>query len=154
MTIETAEQVQQRLHIRPFSSSDLERCQEIAGSSFDWSHVVDLAASHLEVADMDGEVVGFAYIQIWAWNRVAWLGDILVDMRWRGKGVGTALLHRMIELARDKGCLTLMDHPPSDHPGVGFYLRQGFRVCGFNDRYLPEPENRTALFLGYDLAQP
>lgn len=139
------------VNVRPFRDDDLSACQRLAGSALDWTHIVDLDATHLEVAEVNETVIGFAYVQVWNWNRVAWLGDILVDQEWRDRGVGTALLERMIELAREDGCLTLMDHPPSDHPGVGFYLRRGFRICGFNDRFLPGPGNRTAIFVGYDL---
>lgn len=144
-------QDQSTLVIRPFQNPDLEACQALAGSAYDWTHVVDLEATHLEVAELDGEVVGFSYIQVWNWNRVAWLGDILVAERQRGKGIGTQLLERMIEIARRDKCETLMDHPPSDHAAVGFYLARGFRICGFNDRFLPGPGNRTAIFVGYDL---
>ena len=78
--------------VRQFREEDLASCQRLAGSALDWTHIVDLDATHLEVAELDGEVIGFAYVQVWNWNRVAWLGDILVDENWRDRGVGTALL--------------------------------------------------------------
>jgi ribosomal protein S18 acetylase RimI-like enzyme len=137
--------------VRGFEPADLRRCQEIANSSYDFSHVLDLAASHIVVAEIGGEVVGFGYVHVWQWNKVAWLNDLVVDKDWRGQGIGAALVRHLADYARSEGCVILMDHPPANHPAIAFYLRLGFRFCGYNDSYFNNPKNRMAVFMGFDL---
>lgn len=140
--------------IRPYTERDAEACQRIAGSSMDYAHVLDDNADAVEVAVREDRVVGFAYIQVWPWNRLAWLGDVLVEPESRGMGIGTRLVERMEARAREFGCLVLMDHPPANHPAVQFYLSKGFRICGYNDRFYPDARDSTALFLCKDLVPP
>ena len=59
------------------------------------------------VAELDGEVVGFA---LWFLNFSTWLGkhgiyleDLFVRPEARGSGLGKALLTTLIEIARDHG---------------------------------------------------
>lgn len=139
--------------LRPYEDRDAEDSRRIAGSAMDYAHVLDANADAVEVAVLDGRVVGFAYIQVWPWNRVAWLGDVLVEPRSRGMGIGTRLVERMEARARALGCRVLMDHPPARHPAVQFYLSRGFRICGYNDRFYPDSEDPTALFLCKDLVE-
>ena len=139
------------MEIRAFKEDDGKRCQQIARSSFDYSHVLDLSASHIIVAAEEGGVVGFGYIHIWQWNKVAWLGDLVVEDRHRGRGIGTKLIQHLAKLAKNDGCITLMDHPPSNHPVIGFYLKLGFRFCGYNDSYFNNPRNRMAVFMCLDI---
>ncbi len=140
--------------IRPYDEGDAEDCRRIAGSSMDYAHVLDSNADAVEVAVREGRVVGFAYIQVWPWNGLAWLGDVLVEPASRGLGIGTGLVARMEARARTLGCRVLMDHPPAHHPAVQFYLSRGFRICGYNDRFYPDANGSTALFLCKDLVPP
>lgn len=140
--------------IRPYEEQDAEACRRIAGSSMDYAHVLDTNADAVEVAVREGRVVGFAYIQIWPWNRLAWLGDVVVEPAARGAGTGTRLVERMEARAREMGCRVLMDHPPASHPAVRFYLSRGFRICGYNDRFYPDARDSTALFVCKDLVPP
>ena len=72
----------------------------------------------------------------------------------RGKGYGTALLRAMIKTAKQMGARVLMDFG-TDKPAkcslVQLQLRNGFRVCGMNDRWFANQKNSTAVFYGYDL---
>lgn len=139
--------------LRPYRTEDLEACREIAGNSTDYAHVVDESADAMEVAIYQDTLIGFSFLQVWSWNQVAWLGDIIVADDWRGCGIGRALLSKMEQRAREAGCRVIMDHPPTNHPVVHFYLSQGYRMCGYNDTFFPG-ENPTALFLCKALPPP
>lgn len=137
---------------RPYTSGDREACQSIAGLSTDYAHALDDSADAIEVVVLDGRVIGFAYIQVWRWNRVAWVGDVLIEDEHRNKGYGSALLLRMEDRARELGCQVIMDAPPSTHPVVSYYVKRGYRICGFNDRYYADTDVTTAIFVCKDLA--
>lgn len=137
--------------VRPFQERDLPRCQEILHSSYDFSHGMDLDASQIMVAEIDGHVIAVGYIHVWEWNKVAWLNDFVVDAEYRNRGIGRKLVLALADVARKQGSIILMDHPPATHPVVGFYLKLGFRLCGYNDSYFSDPKNRMAVFMGLDL---
>ncbi len=141
------------MEIRAFKEDDLKRCQEIARNVFDYTHVLDIRASHIIVVEEEGNVVGFGYIHVWQWNKVAWIGDLVVDESYRGRGLGTKLVQHLAKVAKSNGCLTLMDDPPPKHPVIGFYLKLGFRFCGYNDSYFASPRNRMAVFMCLDIRE-
>lgn len=137
--------------VRAYRADDLEACQLIAGSSTDYAHAVDENADAILVAEVNQRIVGFGFIQIWDWNKAAWLGELVVDQPWRGGGVGRRLLQCLEDEARERGCRVTMDHPPSNHPVVTFYLNNGYRICGYNDSFFSKEQGGTALFLCKDL---
>jgi GNAT superfamily N-acetyltransferase len=71
----------------------------------------DPETSHLVAVD-DGEVLGFCSLHFrMRLNRVtpeAWIPDLFVDPRSRGRGAAKALLMEAEELARDRGCHQLV----------------------------------------------
>jgi GNAT superfamily N-acetyltransferase len=106
----------------------------------------------LVVEDDEDIVVGVGIIQIWRWSKVAWVWDLTVDKKVRGKGYGRTLLKGMIEEARRRGAKVLMDFDhPSQSPLTDLYAKTGFRICGTNDRWFPNEKDTTATFYGYDL---
>jgi len=44
----------------------------------------------------------------------------------------------------------LIAEAPSLNPVLILYLKNGFRICGFNDRYYSNDGKEIALFLSYD----
>jgi ribosomal protein S18 acetylase RimI-like enzyme len=59
----------------------------------------------------------------------AWVEDVVVDERARGKGVGEALLRRALELARERGATTVdLTSRPSRQPANRLYVRLGFEL--------------------------
>jgi len=96
--------------------------------------------------------MGIGVIHFWPWNRLAWVWDITVDVAERGKGYGRALLQGMVAAAHDMGARVLMDFDrPETNALVELYLRNGFRVCGMNDRWFDDPRHQTGIFYGHDL---
>jgi GNAT superfamily N-acetyltransferase len=99
----------------------------------------------------DGSVFGVAGCQLWRWNRVAWVMDLSIQRDRRGHGQGRVLLEAMLEAAKRNGALVLMDFEPQGGQLIEFYLQNGFRICGFNDRFLPGTDDPSAVFLARDL---
>ncbi len=84
------------------------------------------------------EVVGFAVL--WFAADEAELGDLAVDPRIRGHGVGTQLLESSIETARKRGARTLyLEVRESNDAARALYSKRGFRVVGRRPGYYEEP---------------
>ncbi|HEX6136257.1 MAG TPA: GNAT family N-acetyltransferase [Casimicrobiaceae bacterium] len=59
---------------------------------------------------------------------VAKLDDVTIDARWRGKGVGTAMLSALVRHLREAGCGRIDTACHRDNArAFRFYERQGFR---------------------------
>jgi phosphinothricin acetyltransferase len=57
--------------------------------------------------------------------------SVYVDRAWRGKGAGSALLARLIELAREHGFHKMvLSAFPTNQGGVALYEKFGFRTVG------------------------
>jgi GNAT superfamily N-acetyltransferase len=108
----------------------------------------------LVLEDDSGLVVGVGIIHYWAWNKVAWIWDLTVSEKQRGKGYGSALLKGMLRAAKKAGARVMMDFgPPNPHDCslCELLVYNGFRICGTNDRWFADHKNPTAVFYGYDL---
>ncbi len=76
------------------------------------------------VGEVDGRVVvaGLAT----ASGRVGWLGGLIVDPAWRGRGYGRAMTEELMRRLRDAGCETLSLE--ATNAGRPLYERMGFRL--------------------------
>jgi predicted GNAT family N-acyltransferase len=73
------------------------------------------------------------------------IGRMAVLKEWRGRGVGSALLLRSIELARDMGlCRVVLN---AQTTALGFYRKAGFKASGgeFMDAGIPHHRMELAL---------
>jgi len=93
---------------------------------------LDPSCHHLLAVDERGEAVGCT--RLCPGGR---LGRMAVLPRWRGQGVGRALLEHVVELARRLGLSRL--EADAQVRALGFYRRLGFQVCGpeFLDARIP-----------------
>lgn len=88
------------------------------------------------VAELEGNVVGFAYVQYEARNyaelleNAAWLHDIYIDETARGHNAGKLLIEKSIEIAReDFGADKLMLSVAAKNEFAGeFFGRSGFKT--------------------------
>jgi ribosomal protein S18 acetylase RimI-like enzyme len=106
------------------------------------------------VARRGGVTVGYAHVQYAAWNRRAEIGDFYVAAAARRSGIGAALMAAVVRRAQltPARCLWL-ETQNVNGPAITFYLRHGFRLCGF-DETLYDPAvhpGETALFFSYPL---
>ncbi len=67
---------------------------------------------------------------------VAWIHHLVVAPADRRQGIGTALLQRGMQHARQEGLAQMMVIVQSkNHPAITFLQRHGFAFCGYNERY-------------------
>ncbi|MCO1339764.1 N-acetylglutamate synthase [Kocuria polaris] len=83
--------------------------------------------------DADGKVIGCGAVHV-MWEDIAEVRTLATSADWRGKGVGQALLERLMSNARELGvkrvfCLTFE---------VDFFVRNGFEVM--EDQGAVDPE--------------
>lgn len=101
------------------------------------------------VAEREGEIVGFAAAEYAAWNRRAILWHLYVAPELRGNGIGTRLLERVDDYARDVGARCLwVETQNTNYPAVRFYLRSGFHLSGLDETLYDPTElpGEVALF--------
>ena len=93
-------------------------------------------AALVAVAGDDEEVIGHARLDVTPYN-VAGLG-MMVDARWRGRGVGGALVRAAIDAARELGAHKLaLQVWPHNQAARRLYLRYGFAEEGLLRRHYP-----------------
>lgn len=84
------------------------------------------------MAEVDGEIVGMAFLHAERPSRVSdeeviELSRVAVDERWRGNGVGTALVDAAEDIARERGARFLAARIFSgNEPAVRFWAGLGF----------------------------
>ncbi|MCL5280285.1 MAG: GNAT family N-acetyltransferase [Planctomycetes bacterium] len=84
----------------------------------------------------DGRIIGFCTLVVrdclWLQGDVGYLCDLVVDQEHRGSGIGTALVEKAAEIARQRGCLRVeLDsgfHRTAAHQ---FYENRGFEKRAF-----------------------
>jgi phosphinothricin acetyltransferase len=86
------------------------------------------------VAEARGDVVGWGSLNVFsprkAYDSAADF-SIYIERGWRGKGVGSRLLERLIELARELGYHKLvLSAFPWNTGGMALYQKLGFRTVG------------------------
>lgn len=121
------------LNIRPMTPDDISagmRLKDVAGwnqTKEDWQRFLHLNPGGCFVAEWIGQVAGTVTTIIYE-NCFAWVGMVLVDPRFRGKGIGTALLLKAIGYldAKRVRCVKL-DATPQGKPiydGIGFQVER------------------------------
>ena len=90
------------------------------------------------VAELDGKVIGFAYVQYEAKNyadlleNAAWLHDLYVDEAARGSKAGKLLIEKSIEIAKEFGAGKLiLSVAAKNEFAKEFFERSGFRTTMF-----------------------
>ena len=116
---------------------DARRFAEIAsveGAESFYGSQTNAADAAVLVAEIDNEIVGFAYIQYEAMDyanlleNAAWLHDIYVDETARSSGAGKLLVEKSVEVARGLGADKLMLSVAAKNEfAQQFFARNGFR---------------------------
>jgi GNAT superfamily N-acetyltransferase len=117
------------MRLRAMTKDDIpgaQRLKEIAGwnqTEMDWGRFLEAGEAGCFVAELAGQVCGTA-TTITFENRFAWVGMVLVDPSYRGRGIGTSLLEQTIEYLDELGipCIKL-DATPQGKP---LYEKLGF----------------------------
>ncbi len=83
-----------------------------------------------------GKPAGYVTAIAFPGHGLAWVVDLVVDIRWRRQGVGSQLLREAATWASDQGLRRLvLEVQTRNHPGVCFSRAQGMSFCGFNDHH-------------------
>ena len=99
-------------------------------------HIDGSAPGASVVAVAGEEIVGHARVDLAPYN-VAGLG-MMVDARWRGRGVGGALVEAIVEAARELGAHKVaLQVWPHNEAGLRLYRRHGFVEEGVLRRHYP-----------------
>jgi GNAT superfamily N-acetyltransferase len=102
------------------------RLKDLAGwnqTPADWERFLAASPSGCFVAEVNGQAVGTAATIVYE-NRFAWIGMVLVDPEFRGRGIGTRLLESAIEFLDGMGVPTMkLDATPQGKP---IYEKLGF----------------------------
>ncbi|MGB9778291.1 MAG: GNAT family N-acetyltransferase [Candidatus Bathyarchaeales archaeon] len=102
------------------------------------------------VAECDGEIIGYSRVHFYKWNNSAYIITLLVDAKHRRKGIGTQLLKFMEDFAKEKRArILLFDTSTDNTPALQLYFKNGFRICGYNDKIYEN--GKIALYLAKEL---
>lgn len=75
---------------------------------------------------------------------------LLVNAEHRRMGIATSLLKTMEDFARQSKARVLMfDTSPDNTPALQLYFKNGFRICGYNDKIYQN--EKIAIYLPKDL---
>lgn len=117
------------MNLRLMTSADIAagmRLKDIAGwnqTSTDWERFLRASPEGCFVAEVDGKVVGTATTIVYE-GHLAWIGMVLVDPDYRGRGIGTELLEKTIDYLDAHRIPTMkLDATPQGKP---IYARLGF----------------------------
>jgi GNAT superfamily N-acetyltransferase len=121
------------MNLRTMTASDIPagmRLKDLAGwnqTPADWRCFLESSPSGCFAAEVEGKVVGTAATIVYE-QRFAWIGMVLVDPEFRGRGIGTRLLEKTIEHLDAIGIQTMkLDATPAGRPI--------YQKLGFNDEY-------------------
>jgi GNAT superfamily N-acetyltransferase len=118
------------MRMRAMTSADIPagmRLKELAGwnqTAADWRRFLERSPHGCFVAEVDAQVRGTVATVPFE-DRFAWIGMVLVDPEYRGRGFGTALLERAIDYLEGLSLSALkLDATPQGQP---LYEKLGFR---------------------------
>jgi ribosomal protein S18 acetylase RimI-like enzyme len=88
------------------------------------------------VASEAGDVRGYINQESQPDQGIAWIHHLIVTPAYRRQGIGTALLGRGIQHARQLGLSHLMMVVQSkNYPAIQFLNRHNFKFCGYNEQF-------------------
>ncbi|MFH0937612.1 MAG: GNAT family N-acetyltransferase [Candidatus Daviesbacteria bacterium] len=116
----------------------------------DWEKFISSDKLEMFILEEDSKVVGFAGASFDRWNKTGRIIDIFVHPEHRNKGYGLSLVKYLLEYFKYKDIRCLIAEAPSLNSVLRVYLKAGFRICGFNDRYYDNSGKEVALFLSFD----
>ncbi len=84
-------------------------------------------------AVFDGIQRGWIELGYEKWNNRMRVWELLVEQQWRGQGVGTLLMDKAIEVARERGArMLVLETQSCNAPAIDFYVKNGFILIGFD----------------------
>ena len=98
----------------------------------DYTTFIDNPQKVIFFADVDEKPAGQIKVVPW-WNKFAYIEELTVDPKYRGQGVGHALLTRSIEWAKHQHFPGVtLETQDNNVPACRLYARCGFELRGFD----------------------
>lgn len=135
------------LQILPYQADDqrhIRRILERIGWAEGYILAFEEAAIHFAarpdsavyMAHLSPEAVGFVFVEVRAWNRLAQIQGLAVDPTAQRKGAASALVSRAEEFARAQGARGIyVDTPITNMGGCRFYEAIGYQMGYLMPRY-------------------
>jgi ribosomal-protein-alanine N-acetyltransferase len=148
------------LHIEPAEAGDAERLAKLHAQGFfrgwpvaDFVGFLSEKSTPAYVAcDAKRRIAGFAIIRLVADESE--LLTIAVDPKWRGKGVGKAILDAVFaDLMLSPARKMFLEVDEQNQPAIKLYKKLGFATISSRKGYYPRPDGTaaTALVMSRDL---
>ncbi len=149
------------LHVEPATTADADSVTRLHAQGFYRGWPRDDFAAYLAdprhtptyvACDSRHRIAGFAMLRLTLDE--AELMTIAVDPRWRGRGVGRALLDAgLADLMMSPARRIFLEVAADNAPALALYRRHGFAEIGRRDGYYARPDGRpaTALVMARDL---
>lgn len=140
------------MHFRPAHMADAQALHQACYPTQPWPRFWDSFERSLRrqtaehgrhiLAVADDEIIGTAQLALYP--ACAEIADVLICPAWRGRGVGTALIHHLEQLAAEQGWFPLEMGVAADNPRAqALYLRLGYTA----DRTIRLPAGGHATIL-------
>lgn len=120
-------------------------------SGRDWESLIKNTKNPFYVIEIDNKIIGFSSIEFQKWNNSVWLRHIVIDLKYRRKGFGTEFIKKIKEIAKKRRARVLIAETQQKNPATSFYSKNGFRKCGYNDRFYSNDKKGIAIFMSCDL---
>jgi ribosomal protein S18 acetylase RimI-like enzyme len=105
-------------------------CEKYSESKLFEEHVEEPRAF---AAELGGEQIGWIEVGYERWNNRMRVWEFLVREEFRRKGIGTLLMKHAVRLSKEKlARMLVLETQSCDVPAIGFYLRFGFELIGFD----------------------
>jgi ribosomal-protein-alanine N-acetyltransferase len=148
------------LHIEPGEARDADALARLHAAGFYRGWPRDDFAAYLTGADTPAYIACDAKRRIAGFMMLRLAGDecelltIVVDRKWRGQGIGAALLRAGLDdLMLSPAKKLFLDVDENNAASVALYRRHGFAAIGTRKGYYPRPDGTpaTALVMARDL---
>jgi ribosomal-protein-alanine N-acetyltransferase len=146
------------VRIAPLREADLPRCAELERVLFPdddpWTLSIfrsELRAGHhyFGAYAADGLLIGYAGLSVVGTppDAETSVHTIGVDPDWQGRGVGTALLRTLLDIADGLSAPVFLEVRTDNEPAIRLYEAHGFVRLGLRRRYY-QPSNADAYTMG------
>jgi L-amino acid N-acyltransferase YncA len=122
-----------------------------------WIHNAEIGRSVTLLAERDGELVGYASLNLNAafWTRHVGEIRVLISPDYRKLGLGRRLAHEIFAIAKDLGLKKMLARMTPDQKGArATFERLGFRAEALLHDFVVDREDKTRdlLIMSYDIA--
>jgi ribosomal protein S18 acetylase RimI-like enzyme len=88
------------------------------------------------IGETDSKIVGYVSLASGLAPGAIWITDLVVDVPYRRKGVGTRLISAAQSWAREHGHDRLvLEMQSKNHPAIKLAEKLAFEFSGYNDKY-------------------